>query len=208
MCNVNISLFSLISSLMVENRTNYHSSPVIPIICQCVCLSPCLIPSSLFPFLLSYVMSLLTVLFYSYLQLVDMDGPGCSVLITRNTSPNYEVQIEHNVTIYLQLIRQPRCWNNVQMNNTYISVQFSAYQDVETNTKLNHDVYRDVISTCNMGHARYLLPPSGTINYVTPDFASNVCNLPAQYDEAVYMRFLDTWGTVSYISILQKVKCT
>ncbi|VDI49238.1 Hypothetical predicted protein [Mytilus galloprovincialis] len=76
---------------------------------------------------------------------------------------------------------------------------FSAsrvFKDIKHRTNDNHDVLRDTETVCNKGRTRYVLPPMyPDLHKVTDEFASAVCHLPVQYNQAIYRQFLDVWGT-------------
>ncbi|XP_071136831.1 uncharacterized protein [Mytilus edulis] len=84
-------------------------------------------------------------------------------------------------------------------DNPILPYAFSAsrvFKDIEHRTNDNHDVLRDTETVCNKGRTRYILPPMyPDLHKVTDEFASAVCHLPVQYNQALYRQFLDVWGT-------------
>ncbi|XP_052254144.1 uncharacterized protein LOC127860246 [Dreissena polymorpha] len=72
----------------------------------------------------------------------------------------------------------------------------SAYQAVVQQTSKHHYIFQDATTFCTIGHVRYSMHLAETDHYpVTREFASEVCHLPATYDKATYMTFVETWGT-------------
>ena len=78
-----------------------------------------------------------------------------------------------------------------------VLIDISAYKALNQRLSHHHYVYQDVTKYCRMGHVRYLmnLATTGTVP-ISREFASDVCLLPAIYNEAAYMKFIDDWGTV------------
>ncbi|XP_071095969.1 uncharacterized protein [Haliotis cracherodii] len=72
----------------------------------------------------------------------------------------------------------------------------ASSQHATAETNLQKNVFYQRQSVCNMGQVRYLDELAPTHNFsVTENFAAAVCALPNTYNAAVYMKFLDTWGT-------------
>ncbi|XP_052089245.1 uncharacterized protein LOC127725986, partial [Mytilus californianus] len=84
-------------------------------------------------------------------------------------------------------------------DSSVLPYAFSAsrvFKDIKHRTNDNHDVIRDTETVCNKGRTRYVLPPMyPDLHKVTDQFASAVCHLPVQYNQAIYRQFLDIWGT-------------
>lgn len=71
---------------------------------------------------------------------------------------------------------------------------------------MHKNVFYQKQSVCNMGRVRYLDELAPTHNFsVTENFAAAVCALPDTYNAAVYMKFLDTWGTVRWRFCFQRL---
>ncbi|XP_006817980.1 uncharacterized protein LOC102807656 [Saccoglossus kowalevskii] len=83
----------------------------------------------------------------------------------------------------------------------------NGYQYYENKTNGDGFVYYDEKDECNHGTARYMLENVESGMYPLSDpFVSAACSLPESYDTAVYMDFLDTWGTdvVTEVSLGKK----
>lgn len=72
----------------------------------------------------------------------------------------------------------------------------SGYKAIQTQVNKHHYVFQDYTTLCNMGHARYRLNLAISDHFsVSREFAASVCRLPTTYNEAIYMKFIDDWGT-------------
>ncbi|XP_077866364.1 uncharacterized protein LOC144354101 [Saccoglossus kowalevskii] len=78
----------------------------------------------------------------------------------------------------------------------YEFTESDLFNAVNMNCNVNDDVLYEDRFICDRGTARYQTENVQTLEYpLSNDFASAVCSLPTDYNEATYMSFLDTWGT-------------
>ncbi|XP_050416955.2 uncharacterized protein LOC126830601 [Patella vulgata] len=72
----------------------------------------------------------------------------------------------------------------------------AGYQRAYSETNKGGNVIFDDETICNLGTARFTeeLASHHTL-HVTTNFAAALCSLPATYNTASYMKFLDDWGT-------------
>ncbi|KAK6174024.1 hypothetical protein SNE40_017376 [Patella caerulea] len=86
-----------------------------------------------------------------------------------------------------------------QGNDGVLGAAFSlsaGYKKASSETNTNGNVMYDDETICNLGTARFAEELSPTHNFhVTFNFVAAVCRLPLTYNTAVYMKFLDDWGT-------------
>lgn len=84
-----------------------------------------------------------------------------------------------------------------------LSIVSPGYKSVDQQSRRDFYVFQDDQETCTAGAARYKMSLSQGNHYgVTDEFAAAVCRLPIVYDKDSYKAFLDTWGTVSKLSII------
>ena len=77
-----------------------------------------------------------------------------------------------------------------------------GYSAISQSTDVGHHVFFDDVTVCNLGRARYVDELALADRFpLSRDFVADACALPATFDPVEYMRFLDTWGTVSIIVI-------
>ena len=78
----------------------------------------------------------------------------------------------------------------------------AAYQAVAQQTSRHHYVFQDATTYCKMGHVRYSMNLASSDHYpVNREFAFDVCQLPTTYNQAVYMQFIEDWGTVRVFNV-------
>ncbi|XP_050416954.2 uncharacterized protein LOC126830600 [Patella vulgata] len=72
----------------------------------------------------------------------------------------------------------------------------AGYKRAYSETNKAGNVIFDDETICNLGTARFTEELSSQHNlHVTINFAAALCSLPVLYNSAVYMKFLDDWGT-------------
>lgn len=70
-------------------------------------------------------------------------------------------------------------------------------------TSVSKKVFFEEKKVCNLGTARYKTDEAKVSKFtVTNDFAAAVRNLPEEYNQGRYLKFIDDWGTVSVLQFL------
>lgn len=72
----------------------------------------------------------------------------------------------------------------------------SRFQDAQSETQSQHQVFQDQTTICNLGHVRYKSELASHYHVrLTDNFEAAVCGLNTHYHQSDYMAFLDHWGT-------------
>ena len=76
----------------------------------------------------------------------------------------------------------------------FVSLDFKMTAEL---TDKKHSVIFEERQVCNLGRIRYKTSLALANSWpVTDEFAASVCQLPAEYNQKAYMKFLEDYGTV------------